>query len=530
MGVMPIPCPHFKITIVKRSQGQSAVAGAAYQSGERLFSEYDQKTKFYNKKKELVHAEIMLPPNAPPGYADRATLWNAVEAVENQWNSQLARRIVLAFPVEVPKEQYLSMIKEFCQEQFVSKGMIADFAIHDKGDGNPHAHILLTLRAIDEHGKWLPKARKVYDLDENGERILLPSGNWKCHKENTVDWNDQKYAEVWRHSWETITNRHLEAAGRPERVDLRSFERQGIQQIPTVHLGPAAHQMEKRGIETFLGNLNRDIRAANSLMQSIRSAIRGLQRWIADLNEKKQLLLDALEKAKEPTLSDLLVDYFNLRNEQRSNWSSRAQIKCTARDLAEIMQAVDYLKAHSLNTIEDLDTAISNLNQTAAPLRRQLKQNENRMRAIAQIKDAAAVHAKLKPIHDAFIKKNFKLTKDAYAAQHKEELDTFNKAVRTLMKLNGSTAVDFSALDAEFSALQSSSAELHTQLETLQPDISALKNIRKYIDMVLNKQQLSAPGGKTSEKESVLKQLEQLQQKKSNHKTISTTPNREESL
>ena len=214
--------------------------------------------------------------------------------------------------------------------------------------------------------------------------------------------------------------------------------------------------MEKRGVETFLGNLNRDIRAANSLMQSIRSAIRGLQRWIADLNEKKQLLLDALEKAKEPTLSDLLVDYFNLRNNQRSDWSSRAQIKCTARDLNEVMQAVDYLKAHSLNIIEDLDTAISNLNQTIAPLRKQLKQNENRMRSIAQIKDAAAVHAKLKPVHDTFIKKNFKLTKDAYAAQHKDELDAFNKAVRTLMKLNGNTAVDFSALDAEFSALQSS--------------------------------------------------------------------------
>ena len=143
MGVMPIPCPHFKITIVKRSQGQSAVAGAAYQSGERLFSEYDQRTKFYNKKKELVHAEIMLPSHAPPGYADRATLWNAVEAVENQWNSQLARRIVLAFPVEVPKEQYLSMIKEFCQEQFVSKGMIADFAIPRRNNQN---RLLLALK------------------------------------------------------------------------------------------------------------------------------------------------------------------------------------------------------------------------------------------------------------------------------------------------------------------------------------------------------------------------------------------------
>ena len=180
---------------------------------------------------------------------------------------------------------------------------------------------------------------------------------------------------------------------------------------------------------------------------------------------------------------------------------------------------MEYLKAHSLNTVEDLNQAIDSLNQTAAPLRRQLKQNENRMRAIAQIKDAAAVHAKLKPIHDIFIKKNFKLTKDAYAAQHKEELDTFNKAVRTLMKLNGSTAVDFSALDAEFSALQSSSAELRTQLEILQPDISALKNVRKYIDMVLNKQQLSVPSGKTPEKESVLKKLNDskaaLEQKKS---------------
>ena len=425
--------------------------------------------------------------------------------------------------------EHLPMLKEFCKEQFVSKGMIADFAIHDKGDGNPHAHILLTIRAMDEHGKWLPKARKVYDLDENGERIQLPSGNWKCHKENTVDWNDQKYAEVWRHSWEVVTNHYLEAAGRPERVDLRSFERQGVQQIPTVHLGPAAHQMEKRGIETFLGNLNRDIRAANSLMQSIRSTIRGLQRWIADLTEKKQILLDALEQAKEPTLSDLLVDYFNLRNEQRSDWSSKAQLKCSARDLNEVMQAVDYLKAHSLNTVEDLNAAIKDLSQTAAPLRKQLKQNENRMRAIAQIKDAAAIHAKLKPIHDTFLKKNFKLTKDAYAAQHKEELDAFNKAVRTLMKLNGGTTVDFSALDAEFSALQSGSAELRSQLETLQPDLTALKNVRKYIDLVLNKQQLSAPGGKTPEKESVLKQLEQLQQEKSKHKAI-TAMNREESL
>ena len=161
-----MPCPHFDVKIVQRSNRQSAVASAAYQSGERLFSEYDQKQKYYSHKSEIVHTEIMLPPHAPTEYADRNTLWNAAEAIEKQWNSQLARRFVLAIPRELPPEQYADLIRDYCREFFVSKGMIADFAIHDKGDGNPHAHILLTLRAMDEQGKWLPKSRKVYDLDE----------------------------------------------------------------------------------------------------------------------------------------------------------------------------------------------------------------------------------------------------------------------------------------------------------------------------------------------------------------------------
>ena len=179
-----MPCPHHDIKIIQRSNHQSAVASAAYQSGERLFSEYDQKQKYYSHKSEIVHTEIMLPPHAPPAYADRNTLWNAAEAIEKQWNSQLARRIVLAIPREIPPEQHADLIRDYCREFFVSKGMIADFAIHDKGNGNPHAHILLTMRAMDENGKWLPKSRKVYDLDENGERIRLPSGSWKSHKED----------------------------------------------------------------------------------------------------------------------------------------------------------------------------------------------------------------------------------------------------------------------------------------------------------------------------------------------------------
>ena len=157
-----MPVPHLEIRIVQRSKGSSAIAGAAYQAGEKLFSEYDQKMKNYLYKKEVVYTEVMLPTNAPPGYADRATLWNAAEEVEKQWNSQLARRFVVALPREAPTAMYPQMMQEYCQEHFVSKGMCCDFAIHDPDPPghNPHCHIMLTMRAIDENGKWLPKSRK----------------------------------------------------------------------------------------------------------------------------------------------------------------------------------------------------------------------------------------------------------------------------------------------------------------------------------------------------------------------------------
>ena len=240
-----MPCPHNEITIVQRSQRQSAVAAAAYQSGEKLFCEYDQQVKHYPEKRGIVHNEILLPANAPRSYADRNTLWNAAEAVEKQWNSQLARRWVLTIPREIPPDQYAVLVREFCEQQFVSKGMIADFAIHDPHPPghNPHAHVMLTMRAMDEHGKWLPKSRKVYDLDENGERIKLPSGRWKSHKEDTVDWNDQKYCEIWRHEWEVIQNRFTGVVGEgtaeqllPEsyiyyNVDIQTADKKSFQAV-----------------------------------------------------------------------------------------------------------------------------------------------------------------------------------------------------------------------------------------------------------------------------------------------------------
>ena len=171
-----MPCPHNEITIVQRSQRQSAVAAAAYQSGEKLFCEYDQQVKHYPEKRGIVHNEILLPANAPRSYADRNTLWNAAEAVEKQWNSQLARRWVLTIPREIPPDQYAVLVREFCEQQFVSKGMIADFAIHDPHPPghNPHAHVLLTMRAMDE-GVELFTIDNTNNLVEQLNKLKKPS-------------------------------------------------------------------------------------------------------------------------------------------------------------------------------------------------------------------------------------------------------------------------------------------------------------------------------------------------------------------
>ena len=189
-----MPCPHNEITIVQRSQRQSAVAAAAYQSGEKLFCEYDQQVKHYPEKRGIVHNEILLPANAPLEYADRNILWNAAEAVEKQWNSQLARRWVLTIPREIPPDQYAVLVREFCEQQFVSKGMIADFAIHDPHPPghNPHAHVLLTIGMNGRSSRtaiWKPMtARSVWTCVPMPDRGLilsllsmrgLLSGRWK---------------------------------------------------------------------------------------------------------------------------------------------------------------------------------------------------------------------------------------------------------------------------------------------------------------------------------------------------------------
>ena len=280
------------------------MAAAAYRSGEKLVNEWDGLTHDYTRKGGVVHTEIMLPSHAPPEFADRSTLWNSVEQIEKSSTAQLAREIEVALPVELSRAEQLALVRSFVQDNFVSAGMCADFAIHDKGTGNPHAHIMLTIRPIREDGKWGAKCRKVYDLDSQGQRIPDGKGGWKSHREDTTDWNQRGNAEKWRAAWAAYTNRALEAAGRPERIDHRSYKRQGVDKIPTVHMGPAASQMERRGIQTEKGNINREIAADNKLLKEIKARITRLYNWSKEQSTQPQgreSIMDFLFQARQDT-------------------------------------------------------------------------------------------------------------------------------------------------------------------------------------------------------------------------------------
>ena len=256
--VIPIAIYHWNIGIVSRGKGKSAVAAAAYRSGEKLTNEWDGMTHDYTRKGGVVHTEIMLPPHAPPSFSDRSTLWNSVELYEKARNAQLAREIDAALPIELSREEQIRLVREYCSSQFVSRGMCVDYAIHDTDSGNPHCHIMLTMRPLDERGTWAAKSKKEYDLDENGERIRLPSGRYKTHKVDLTGWNDKDNTLLWRKAWADFTNDFLERNGSPERIDHRSNAERGIDEIPTVHMGVAACQMEKKRLEKLQKRIQRE--------------------------------------------------------------------------------------------------------------------------------------------------------------------------------------------------------------------------------------------------------------------------------
>ncbi len=239
---------HFSAKVVSRSKGQSSVASAAYRAGENLHDERIGKDFDYTRKQNILHTEIVTPENAPDFTKDREQLWNAVEKAEKRKDAQIAREVEVALPRELTLEDNIKLTKKYVEENFTDKGMIADIAIHEsinpEGEKNPHAHIMLTTRAIGEEG-FSKKER---------------------------DWNNKELLKEWREKWADSTNDFLHLAGSVQRIDHRTLDEQGVDREPTIHLGQEATAMERKGIESERGTINREIEHQNRVMAAIKSA------------------------------------------------------------------------------------------------------------------------------------------------------------------------------------------------------------------------------------------------------------------
>ena len=506
-------CPHYNIKISSRGNKDSVVAQAAYQSGEKLYNERDHRTKNYSRKQGVVYKEIMLPVHAPPEYQDRATLWNAVEEAEQNWNAQLARRFVIALPVELSMEKCIELIREHCQEQFVEKGMVADIAVHDPDPAghNPHAHVMLTMRPMDKDGQWMEKSHKEYVLDENGERIRTAGGNWKTRKINTIDWNNPGNAKKWRQAWEDLQNQYLEKAGCEERISMKSYKERGIEQIPTVHMGPDVAALERKGVQTEIGDLNREIRKTNKFIAAVRKYIGELMSW---LSEVKEAIAEIEAQPQEIYLADLLIRRFEERKQERlQTWENSAGVvRADNKDLKRFAEITDYLKNQGVLTVGDLESRLSELEGEALTARQKLKSVNKQIKGLNKLIECHEQQTELQPVHEAYTKIHWKRKKEKYAAEHREELQKWNAANYYLRKNLKGEAFDQQKIEHRLSSLNADRCRLLEELEPVQAEIKMLDNVKYYVRDLLP--ELIPEGDdltpeRKEEKQSLLWQLDQ---------------------
>lgn len=312
---------HFEAKVISRGTGRSVVAAAAYASCSRIYNDYDGVPHDYTKKRGTLYNEVFLPSNAPPEWQDRSELWNAVEEAEKTKDSRLGRELITTLPIELELEDWKSMLKDFIRKECTDKGMCADVSIHDTDEHNPHAHILLTMRPLDNKGKWQAKTQKEYLCkhcdEEQGftaaefkaaqadgwekqyqykvgkKKVYMTPSEAETHgyeratkypkstrygRQNPIcaEWNSEEQVLRWRKAWEDVTNKALEQNNINVRVDCRSFKERGITEQPTIHEGVTAQIIEQCGIVSDRRELNRQIQADNKLLLELKTTVKAL--------------------------------------------------------------------------------------------------------------------------------------------------------------------------------------------------------------------------------------------------------------
>lgn len=376
---------HCTCKIISRGQGRSAVGAAAYRSGEKLYNEYDGIEHDYTKKGGVVYSEIMLCENAPKEYQDRQTLWNAVEQIEKSSKAQLAREYEVALPVELSREEQIKLVRDFAKENFVDNGMCVDFSIHDKEDGNPHAHIMLTTRPIEQDNSWGVKQKKEYILDKNGQKQYdKKKQTYKCKTVKTTNWDSKEFLQRSRESWAEKINQELEKKSLPQRIDHRSLKEQGVDRVPTIHEG-GARKLEKRGIKTDRGKINREIKTANGQMQTIDILTKQTQKEIINIREDiewnkkhehiakiERMLPKATEENKNVLLrlqTEMLKTYNIAKRLEPTTASAERTIECDGRK-------VPYFDYHKDKLIGDISFIRDKIESSLEAIRERAKTAE----------------------------------------------------------------------------------------------------------------------------------------------------------
>ncbi len=450
------------------------MASAAYRAGEKLHSEYYGEDSDYTNKGGVIYTEIFLPLHAPREYADRETLWNAVEKVEKGKKAQLAYSFDISFQNEFSQEENIALARQFLTEHFVSRGMVVDFAVHEPekeegGINNPHFHFLCPIRPIEQNGKWGLKQKREYMLDEHGNRISDGKGDYVFNAVPTTDWGSADTLEFWREQWAVMCNAKFEEKGLDVRIDHRSYERQGIELLPTVHEGPTVRAMEKKGIKTEKGEFNRWIRATNAFIRNLRKNLSLLLETIKEIKAE-------LDKPQSDPVIIPLQRYFDMRNAKA--YSQKARVS----NLKELSDMVNYLKANEIYTIEDLESRVSTLKDTVDELKITMDTETARMKEMRKMTEYVSTLQELKPIVDGLQKIKFDKAKAKYKAEHEKELKRYYAARRKVLEMFPYGKYDSRILNKQYAELEQAHKETYAKFVAIREEYQHIWHIQSCVE------------------------------------------------
>ena len=459
------------------------MASAAYRAGERLYSEYYGEYSDYTRKGGVICSEILLPSHAPPEYADRETLWNAVEKAERGKKAQLAYSFDIALQNEFSMQENIALARQFLLENFVSRGMVVDFSVHspDKEDGgisNPHFHVMCPIRPIESDGSWGNKQRREYVLDEHGERVLdeAGNGNYVFNAVSTTDWGKPETLETWRQGWAETCNAKFAEKGLDCRIDHRSYERQGIEQIPTIHEGPSVRAMEAKGIRTDKGDLNRWIRKTNAMLREAKQKIAALIGWMKDVKAE-------LSNPQPPTLNDLLA--LHCANRNKGAYSNKAKNA----NLQRYAEAFSFLQSKNLYTVDDLENTLHAMQNKIDTLKKSASAKQSRIKELDELFRMAQYYVDGKPVADKLRSIRFEKSRQKYKSEHDDTLRTFYMAERKMKPYFKDGKLPITAWRREREQLEQEYRNIQSDLSPLHADAKKLWAIHYSIYEVQHEQE-----------------------------------------